>query len=485
MKMIGVFAFTVAALTGWSACSAPEVSMDKTVAITEVFGDGQQVTAVAVHYSGPMDGTQLSAADFSVVELTPSQLGQGGKNTESDYVRTERMISKVYTNVAPEKNEESRVGEWVILELARIYHYMPSGGGGNRGGGPQGGPGGPRNGNGEHRQGGGPGGPGGNFRNAPLPGKDAILEAYKGITSIPEFKAEAAQKVTLLSAKGKQVKPSSEPIVSSETVNLIVDDFRQLEFKDEKTGIPMAYNLYVPKNYDPSKKYPLVLFMPDMTVAGKETTRTLTQGIGATIWASPEEQAKHPCFVLAPDYLTMIINDAWMTNEYMETTVDLIANLQKEYSIDANRLYTTGQSGGCMLSFAIGHYYPDLFAAYLLMAGKWDETRIDNLVGKKMWMMCGEGDIGAFPSMNRLTEELREKGVQVSEAQWNGRASAEEFARLCKELEQENAPVRYTHFVKDSLFPDDEHLGGSEHLQSWRVTYTIEGARDWLFRQSK
>lgn len=509
MKMTGLLMFTVAAMTGWAACSATPVSMEKAVAITEVFGDGQQVTAVALHYNAPMDGAKLSAADFSVVELTPARLSQGGRNMESEYVRTERMIDRVYTNTAPEKSSEGgRIGEWVILELTQIYHYMPSGGGGNRGGGPQGGPqGGPRGGNGEHRQGGGPGGPGGNggpggpgghggpggngdgpggnFRNAPLPGKDAIVEAYKGITSIPEFKAEITQNGTLVSAKGKQVVPAAEPFVSSETVNLVVDDFRQLEYKDEKTGIPMAYNLFVPKDYDPAKKYPLVLFMPDMTVAGKETTRTLTQGIGATIWASPEEQAKHPCFVLAPDYLTMIINDAWMTNEYMETTVDLIAELQKEYSIDADRLYTTGQSGGCMLSFAIGHYHPGLFAAYLLMAGKWDETRVDNFVGDKMWMMCGEGDIGAFPSMNQLTAKLREKGVQVSEAQWNGRASAEEFARLCNEMDKEDAPIRYTHFVKGTLFPDDEHAGGSEHLQSWRVTYTIEGARDWLFRQSK
>ena len=482
----------VAALVGWTACSATPATPEKAVAITEVFGDGQQVTAVAVHYTVPMDGTKLSPADFSVEELSPSQLSQGGKNAQGDYVRTERIVNKVYTGAAPEKADESQVGEWVILELAQIYHYMPSGGGGGnrQGGGPQGGP----RGNGGPQ--GGPGGPGGNGGvrqggprmggpNSAVPGKDAILEAYKGITSIPEFKAEVTQNSTIVSAKGKKIEATAEAILSTQTINLVVDDFVQLEYKDEATGIPMAYNLFVPKNYDPSKKYPLVLFMPDMTVAGKETTRTLTQGIGATIWASPEEQAKHPSFVLAPDYLTMIINDSWQTNEYLDATVNLIAALQKEYSIDADRLYTTGQSGGCMLSFAIGHYYPDLFAGYLLMAGKWDETRIDNLVGKKMWMMCGEGDIGAFPTMNRLTAKLREKGVKVNEAQWDGRASADEFDRLCKEMDKDDAPVRYTHFVKGSVFPDDEHIGGSEHLQSWRVTYTIEGARDWLFRQTK
>ena len=466
--------FLALLLTACAACSSVPASLEKAVAITEVFGDGQQVTAVALHYSVPMDGTKLSPGDFSVVELSASG---------NEPVRTERIVNKVYSGTAPEKSEVGRPGEWVILELAQIYHHMP---GGSQGGPRQGGPrqGGGPGGNGGPRMGGGPqGGPGG--PNSPVPGKDAILAAYKGITTVPALQAEVTQAGPVVSAKGKAVEAPAEPVVSSETINLVVDDFVQLEYNDEATGIPMAYNLFVPKNYDPAQKYPLVLFMPDMTVAGKETTYTLTQGIGATIWATPEEQAKHPCFVLAPDYLTMIINDRWETNEYMDATVNLIGALQKQYSIDADRLYTTGQSGGCMLSFAIGQYYPDLFAGYLLMAGKWDENRIDNLVGKKMWMMCGEGDMGAFPNMNGIVAKLREKGVQVSETRWNGRSSAEQFAKLCEELDQEDAPVRYTHFIKGTVFPDDEHASGSEHLQSWRVTYTIEGARDWLFRQSK
>ena len=186
---------TAVTITVWSACSASPASVEKAVAITEVFGDGQQVTAVAVHYNVPMDGTRLSVSDFSVAELTPSQLSQEGRNMESEHVRTERIINRVYTNTAPEKSNESKVGEWVILELAQIYHYMPSGGNGNRGG-QQGGPqSGPRGGNGGHGPGNNGGGPGGNFRNAPLPGRDSILAAYKGITSIPEFKAEITQKI--------------------------------------------------------------------------------------------------------------------------------------------------------------------------------------------------------------------------------------------------------------------------------------------------
>jgi len=502
-RILFILSFMVAAFIAGASTETPP-PVKKVVAITEIFGDGQQVTAVALQYNQKMDGSALSPDAFTVKELVPSAYrGRGGGS--DGYQSEDRAVSRVYTNTEPAMADAGTPGDWVIVELEQVYHYLaamgnpggrgpsgengkPSGPGGQAGPGVQGGPG-----SGFGGPGGGPGGqagPGGNrggrggFGNAAIPGKEGILANYKGITRIPDFGAEIAQVKDLTTASGQKVS-AFEAVRSDSSINLILDDFVQKEYTDAETGISMAYNLFIPKDYDPSRKYPLVLFMPDATICGRETTRTLTQGIGATIWASPEEQAKHPCFVLAPDYTTMIINDLWETNEYLPATVNLIGALKEAYSIDPDRVYTTGQSGGCMLSFAIEHYYPDLMAGSLLMAGKWDNTRVDNFVGKNMWMMCGDGDTGALPSMTAVVEALREKGEKVSVAQWNGRVSAEEFDRLCAELDKEGNGIRFVHFDQYSVFPDDSHLDGMEHLQTWRLTYTIEGARDWLFRQSR
>jgi poly(3-hydroxybutyrate) depolymerase len=43
-----------------------------------------------------------------------------------------------------------------------------------------------------------------------------------------------------------------------------------------------------------------------------------------------------------------------------------------ESRIDKKRLYTTGQSAGCMRSISMDIKYPDLFAASLLVAGQGD-----------------------------------------------------------------------------------------------------------------
>lgn len=57
--------------------------------------------------------------------------------------------------------------------------------------------------------------------------------------------------------------------------------FKQFTFEDAVTGKTMEYNLLVPKGYDGTKSFPLVLFMADASTVGKEVTAPLTQGYGA------------------------------------------------------------------------------------------------------------------------------------------------------------------------------------------------------------
>lgn len=65
-------------------------------------------------------------------------------------------------------------------------------------------------------------------------------------------------------------------------------------------ALKVPYNLYIPRNYDKTRTYPLVMFIADSSVVGRETTAPLTQGYGGLIWATAAEQAKHASFVLVP-----------------------------------------------------------------------------------------------------------------------------------------------------------------------------------------
>ncbi|ANH05661.1 hypothetical protein [Shinella sp. HZN7] len=105
--------------------------------------------------------------------------------------------------------------------------------------------------------------------------------------------------------------------------NLVVDDFRQLEFNDPETGKRLRYNLFVPKDYDAGASYPLVLFMHDAGATSDQTRTTLFQGLGAVAWASPQDHAVRPAFVLAPQFAEIIADDESQTSDALDVVCRL------------------------------------------------------------------------------------------------------------------------------------------------------------------
>ncbi|NVF10369.1 prolyl oligopeptidase family serine peptidase, partial [Escherichia coli] len=84
--------------------------------------------------------------------------------------------------------------------------------------------------------------------------------------------------------------------------------------------------------------------------------------------------------------------------------INLVQHLIKKHKIDPERIYVTGQSGGCMLAIAMNIKYPDFFTASYLVAGKWDAEQVAPIAKNKLWFMASEDDEGAFPSFNTITE---------------------------------------------------------------------------------
>ncbi len=313
---------------------------------------------------------------------------------------------------------------------------------------------------------------------------DVAGDTYQILGRGPEAKVQlvkgevcVAQTGAVFLADGSVAEADGVPVASTACRNLVVDDFRQFELDG------MWYNLYIPEGCKEDKTYPLVLFLPDASCIGPEPLLTLTQGVGAISFASPDAQKKHPCFVLAPQ----VGSDQSMTNNDFEVTEDfdrvvsVLHYVMKTWPVDPNRVYTTGQSMGCMASCELLVRYSDLFAAALLVAGQWNpETMAD--VKTPLWILVSENDRGAFPGMNAVTEAMEQKGTKVVRYRWNGRSSAEEFTELVSRARKDTAPVRYTVFEDSTVVPEDRPMTpGSNHGCTWELVYTINALRDWLF----
>ncbi len=301
-------------------------------------------------------------------------------------------------------------------------------------------------------------------------GPEAKVQLVKGQVSV-------AQTGAIFLADGSVAEADGVPVDSTSCQNLVVDEFRQFELDG------MWYNLYIPEGCKEDRAYPLVLFLPDASCIGPEPLLTLTQGVGAIGFASPEAQKKHPCFVLAPQ----VGSNQSMTNNEFEVTEDfdrvvhVLQYVMKTWPVDPDRVYTTGQSMGCMASCELLVRHADLFAAALLVAGQWNPKTMAD-VKTPLWILVSENDRGAFPGMNAVTEAMEKQGTKVAHYRWNGRSSEEEFTALVSKARKDTEPVRYTVFEDSTVVPEDRPMTpGSNHGCTWELVYTIDALRDWLF----
>ncbi|MDO4641198.1 MAG: PHB depolymerase family esterase [Neisseria sp.] len=318
---------------------------------------------------------------------------------------------------------------------------------------------------------------------------DAALTVHEGHDPSVERKInlQVSQVKPLKAAKQRVVMPGKAQ--SSRMVNEIVDDFKQAEFKDPASGVTVKYNLFVPKNYDPKKRYPLVMFIHDAGATNSNVRNALLQGDGATSFASPEFQAKHPAFVLAPQYDHTIVNDNSDDPVDLDPTINLIKQLERQYRIDDKRIYTTGQSGGAMMSIAMNIKYPDFFAASYIVAGQWAPEKTAPMAKNKLFILVSQDDAKAYPGENAITEVLAKHGADVQKAVFADGSNIAQMNEETRRLLAKGGNVHYA-AIRSGTLPDqvkdpNSTNKGQAHVGTWKVAYDIAAIRDWLFSQRK
>ncbi|MBR3402156.1 MAG: prolyl oligopeptidase family serine peptidase [Parasporobacterium sp.] len=273
---------------------------------------------------------------------------------------------------------------------------------------------------------------------------------------------------------------------NDETVQAALDEvagtFIQETFTDPDTGVELEYSLFIPVEYSEDQSYPMIMFIPDATGSGKSAEDIVSSYYGAAVWATEEEQAKHPSFVFVPAFTETVVDDNWNTSDQIETAVKAIRYLTETYSIDTDRLYTTGQSMGCMTSLYLNSRYPDLFAASMYVSGQWDISVLGNMTDQTFFYITSAGDNKASGGQSEVMAMFEEAGVSYTYGEWN--CQEENQSELVSELIAEGLPANMVRF--EAQYTDES---GNEqtlgHMQSFNYGYKLEAVRDWLFAQSK
>ena len=264
----------------------------------------------------------------------------------------------------------------------------------------------------------------------------------------------------------------------------LASKFQVFEYVD-KNGVKISYNLYTPKNLDPSKKYPLVMFIADASTAGKGTKAPLMQGWGGIIWATDDNQAKNPAFVLVPAYDTKAVNDDWTTSEQVKVTANLVRDVIANYPIDNKRIYTTGQSMGGMISFYLNATEPDLFTASMFVGSQWDINVLQPLTKAKFIYTVSAADPKASVGMKQVIDLMDKNGVAIAETEFSALLPQDKQNQQVAQMLGQGKSANFIRFTPSTVVPAGVTHKGGEHMYSFDYAYKLDTAREWLLSQSK
>lgn len=170
-------------------------------------------------------------------------------------------------------------------------------------------------------------------------------------------------------------------------------------------GDSLHFQLLKPLDYDPKKKYPLVVCLPyGGGVDGAPPAQFLLQD---------SMRMKYPSFLFVPFCPSGAGWGGIPNYPTIDTLVfDALHNLEEEFeAIDSKRLYVTGVSRGGYGSWHFICTRPEMFAAAIPVCGGEDPALAKKIVNVSVWAFHGEEDKNVLVKLSRdMIEAIKQAG---------------------------------------------------------------------------
>jgi predicted peptidase len=218
----------------------------------------------------------------------------------------------------------------------------------------------------------------------------------------------------------------------------------------------MPYRLFVPKNRDPKKKYPMVFFLHGAGTRGDDNVRHLLPWFAG--WIDDGVQVEHPCFILMPQCPAgqQWVDTPWEDGSYSYNKVpisqpmmlakEVFDKIVAENPIDQSRIYIVGLSMGGYGAWNFIMRYPDLVTAAVACCGAGDPSMAYKLKDLPIWAFHGDMDkIVPFEGSKDMVDAIKKEGGEK---------------------------------IKFTIY---KNFGHQAHQRAWKSKELVE----WLFKQKK
>ena len=188
-----------------------------------------------------------------------------------------------------------------------------------------------------------------------------LLSACTGAASSVPVNTVSSVSASTSITTSSEVDSAVSESASSETGNIQTGLVRE-QTLDSTEGL-IHYSYYLPEDYDPTRKYPMMVVMPgyNMMWFGESSSGSNLDWTGFTSWTN-----------LGQD---MIVVSAQLTDWGDTSARQAIALTEyfiNHFAVDTARIYAAGYSAGGETMSRAAAMRPDLYAAYLHGASQWD-----------------------------------------------------------------------------------------------------------------
>lgn len=166
------------------------------------------------------------------------------------------------------------------------------------------------------------------------------------------------------------------------------------------TGTTLNYLLFVPKNYNASQKYPLVV---TLRATGSDYIFQVDNNDQAHPWIEDSVQARWPHFIMVPECPGSswggMMGAGTSLSVECKAVIDAIEDLKKQYSLDTNRFIIGGFSLGGAGTYHMIKFMPNYWAAAMPVGAGGDSLQFDmvSITPIPIWHHQGSNDGGGAP----------------------------------------------------------------------------------------
>lgn len=227
-------------------------------------------------------------------------------------------------------------------------------------------------------------------------------------------------------------------------------------------GTDYKYQVFVPENWTPHQKWPIVLFLHGAGERGDDGLQQTDVGIGTAIRS---DRSRIPAIVVMPQCRK---NVWWIQPPMDDLAIATLEAATKEFHGDTQRTYLTGLSMGGYGSWHLAEKYPGRFAALVVICGgiRPPTAAVKNHPELAKWTPADEPK-----SYSAAAAKVGKTPVWIFHGADDDTVPVTESQRMYAAMKEIGAEVHYTEYP------------GVKHV-SWDKAYDEPKLFPWLFSKS-